>query len=106
MPALLLQALAIFVRPVRGGRLSGKQFLQYEVTFLEDLHFDDAGTDEHHAANVGRTPAKTPQDTRTGSDGECSHDLDGALFSAPSLLVMDERTLVEPLQEIKLGSVA
>ena len=101
MPPLLLQALAIFVRPAHGGRLAGKQFFQYQVAFLENLHFDRAGTDEHHAADVGRTPAKTPQDTRTGIDGECSHDLDGALCSAPSLLVMDERTLVEAVQKIK-----
>jgi hypothetical protein len=42
------------------------------------MHFDDGGTDERHAADVGRTPAKTPQHTRTGINGECSHDLDGA----------------------------
>ena len=84
VPALLLQALAVFVRPVDGGRLGRKQLFQYQVAFLENLHFDHARADEHYAANVGRTPAKTPQDTRTGIDGEYSHDLDGALFSAPS----------------------
>ena len=87
MPALLLQAVAIFVRPVHGSRLGGKQFFQHQVAFLEDLHFDHAGTDERHAADVGRTPAKTPQDTRTGIDGECTHGMDGALAFRAFLLL-------------------
>jgi len=102
VPSLLLQAIAILVRPAHGGRLGRKQFLQYQVAFLQDLHFDHVRPDERHAADVGRTPAKTPQHTRTGIDGECSHGLDGALFSAPSLLLMDERTLVERTGKVKL----
>ena len=102
MPSLLLQAIAILVRPAHGGRLGRKQFLQYQVAFLQDLHFDHVRPDERHAADIGRTPAKTPQHTRTGIDGECSHGLDGALFSAPSLLLMDERTLVERTGKVKL----
>ena len=84
MPSLLLQAMAIFVRPAHGGQLGRKQFLEYQVAFLQDLHFDHVRPDERHAADVGRTPAKTPQHTRTGIDAEYSHGLDGALFSAPS----------------------
>ena len=106
MPSLLLQAIAVFVRPAHGGRLGRKQFLQYQVAFLEDLHFDYVRTDERHAADVGRTPAKTPQHTRTGIDGECNHGLDGALFFfAPFLLLMDERTLVERTRKVKLDQV-
>jgi hypothetical protein len=78
VPALLLQALAVLVRPADGGRLGGEQLFQYQVAFLKDLHFDEDGADERHAADVGRTPAKTPQHTRTGINGECSHGLDGA----------------------------
>jgi hypothetical protein len=81
VPALLLQALAVFVRPAHGGRLGGKQFFQNQVALLENLYFDHARTDERHAAHVGRTSTKTPQHTRTGIDGECSHGLDGALCS-------------------------
>ena len=78
MPALLLQAPAVLVRPLESGRFGGKQFFQDQVAFLEYVHFDDGGTDERHTTDVGRTPAKTPQHTRTGINGECSHDSDGA----------------------------
>ena len=105
VPALLLQAIAILVGPADGRRLGRKEFLQYQVAFLQNLHFDHARTDERHAAHIGRTPTKTPQHTRTGIDGECSHGLDGALACAPSLLLMDERTLVELGQKIKLDPV-
>jgi hypothetical protein len=108
VPALVLQPPAVLVRPLESGQLCGKQFFQDQVAFLEYVHFDDRGPDERHTPDVGRTPPKTPQDTRTGINGECRHDLDAALaflwvsgFRA-FLLLMDERTVVEQVQKIKL----